>query len=130
MSLAPNLLQIGILGTFKMTAANTNRDGSGTMYGPLTADVRGTLVTGVLFQATVTTAAGLVRVFVSPDGGTTKYLIAEIVTPAVTVSGTVGGATVTWVPPFGPLPLPSGSSLYFNTNNAETWDVFPVGGSF
>jgi hypothetical protein len=132
MALQPNLLQAGLIVTFQMTVGNTDRTGTtGTYYGPLTPGLYGSLITGVVFQAITTTVTGVVRVFISPDGGTTKYLIAEVPTPAVTVSGSVGGAQVTWVPPFGPMPLPNGSSLYFNLNNSsETWNVTPVGGNF
>lgn len=109
---------------FAATAtANTARDGTGTLATLITGASTGTRVDDIKFQYTVTTTAGMIRIFLSLDGGTTKAMIHEIPVPANTVSATVAGFTaylqnLGWV-------LPNTSAiLYFSTNNANTVNGF------
>lgn len=73
------------LGVGQISAANTNRDGTGTIVSVLTGVAAGTKVFEVVAQATVTTTAGMVRLYVSLDAGSTWRLFDEIAIPAVTV---------------------------------------------
>ena len=103
--------------------------GATGLSGALAVGANGSQVYYILFKATTNTAAGLIRVYFSPDGGATKRLIAELVTPAATVSGTVPAATVTWSPPGGvPFPATAGSTFYFSfPANNETWNGILAG---
>jgi hypothetical protein len=127
-TLTPRLTQAQLA-----NAANANRDGTtGTYSAALGVGANGSLVDYFCFQAITTTAAGLLRLFYSPDSGTTWRLLAEIPTPAVTVSGTVGGASALWVPPGGlPLPVPSTGQFKFTfPGAAETWNAFLAAGDY
>ena len=125
----PALTQAPLLGQVQVTTANANRDGStGTYSTAIAAGANGSLVDYIEFQATGTTAAGVLRIF-STDGVAYR-LIGELATPAITPSGTDIAANVIWFPPGGvPLQLPSGYSLRFSTANTETWNVFVQGGN-
>ncbi len=111
-------------------ANNPNRDGTtGTYSDPVVVGGNGARITSVGFQAITTTAAGTIRLFLSPDSGATWFMIFESKTPAVTVSATVPGANVQYVPPqpfF--LSVPPSAQLKFTfANNSESW-VMLVGG--
>ena len=112
----------------QMSTANTNRDGTGTLSSAVAAGSNGTIVDCIIFKAIVTTAAGTLRIFYSDDSGTTYRLLAEVTTAGATVSGTVKGEEVTWVPPGGvPFKMPSTGRLKFCPHNSETWNVFVEG---
>lgn len=105
----------------QIATGNTNRDGSGTIGTAYDAAGAGILrrsrIVGV---GTVT--GGMIRFFVSYDGGTTKRLIHEEPVTATTPSATVPGweRTVEWYD----LLVPDGSFLlYCSTHNAETFNV-------
>ncbi len=97
--------------------ANTNRDGTTGTYatGP-SAGSNGTRVKGVRLCATVTTTAGVIRIFI--NNGTNRYLYEEILVQAFTPSTTVRVWEYDWEPA-KELNLPSGYNLDFSTNNAE-----------
>jgi len=109
-----------------ISTANTNRDGTGTMGTLIAAAATGTLVFRITVQAGGTTTAGVIRLFGSNDGGTTKRLIRELLVPAVTPSTTVAA----WNGQFPdaayqtPMILADANDiLYVSTNNAETFYV-------
>jgi hypothetical protein len=122
---------IGVIST-----ANTNRDGSGTIGTVFTAGSSGSRIDMIEVQATGTTTAGMVRLFVY-DGSNAR-LIGEIPVVAVTPSGTQPAwAALMTSNPVGvvgniPLPLviPTGYSLRASTQNAETFNVIGFGGDF
>ena len=106
----------------QVTAANTNRDGTtGAYSSSLAVGALGSLINGIVFQAIVTTAVGLLRIFYAPDG-TNFRLIAEVPTTGATISGTVAGENHVWVPPYKFL-TPTSALFKFNVNNAETWNI-------
>lgn len=124
----------------QITTANTNRDGSGTTVeiaaGPTTAAASGVgkRIVGVMIAATGTTTAGMIRFFISVDGGTTKRLIAETIVTAITVSATVP-AFSTSVPSLVGIVLPGQVStntqkLYAATNNSETFNIVVYGATY
>ena len=111
----------------QVTAANTARDGTGTLVTLLTGAAAGTKVFEIAVQATVTTTAGMVRIFISSDGGTNKRLFDEVAIAAATVSGSVKGTRLSTT--YANLVLPDTNSiLYASTHNAEATNVFVMAG--
>ena len=103
-----------------VSAANTNRDGTGTLVDLVTGVANGSPILGVTVRATGTTTAGMVRLFYYD--GTTNHLIDEIPVVAITPSGTVEAFDMTWYPPF-PLTVQSGHKLKASTHNAEAFTL-------
>jgi hypothetical protein len=115
------------LGIGQVSAANTNRDGTGTLVDILTGVAAGTRVDRVVVDATVTTTAGMVRLYI--HDGTNTRLYAEIPIAAVTVSASVAGFRASIETP--DLNLPSTSHvLKASTHNAEAMNVFAHGGDY
>lgn len=67
-------------------AANAGRDGSGTIVTVFTAGASGSRIDDTALTATVTTTAGMVRLFL--HDGTTARLWREVIVPANAVSAT------------------------------------------
>jgi hypothetical protein len=112
------------------TAANTARDGSGTIATLFTAGASGSRIERVRIQATGTTTAGVVRLFI--HDGTNARLLREILVSAITPSTTVEAfsSDQDFSGPDQVLVLPTGFSLRVSTNNAETFNCFAFGGDF
>ncbi len=83
----------------------------------------------VVVQATGTTTAGVVRLFISLDGGTTWRLWKELLIPAITPSTSVEAHRTVYIPD-RPLAMPASAKLGASTHNAETFNVFAHGGDF
>ena len=85
--------------TATIAAANTARDGSGTLVDAFTSSANGSRIDFVTFtsaQATVgASAARVQRVFLTDTGGINPRLIQEVVLSAVTSSNTAIGSTST-----------------------------------
>ena len=85
--------------TAVIAAANTARDGSGTLVDTMTAGSNGSRVDFIVFTSSQATAAAsaarVQRVFLTDTGGLNPRIISEVVLPAVTPSTTAIGATVT-----------------------------------
>lgn len=117
------------IGQCQVTTANTARDGTGSPTQLAQGGANGSRIDMVLIMGVGTVTAGMIRLFLSLDGGTTKRLLAEIPVTPTTPSGTVAGFTYTWV--FNsaePLFLPDTSAiLYATTHNTETFNVFASG---
>jgi hypothetical protein len=112
------------IGMAQVSTANTNRDGTtGTYVTLVTAAASGTRVAEIVTQATVTTTAGMVRLFLT-DGSTTR-MFDEISISAATVSASVKGNRVSTL--YTNLVLPSGWSIKASTHNAEAINVFALG---
>lgn len=110
-----------------LSAANTNRDGTGTVVTVFTAGASGSRIDKVRVVAKATTTAGVVRLFIYD--GTDYALWKEVLVTAITPSTTV--EVFTWEIEFTyPILLPTGYSLRASTNNAETFSVFAIGGDF
>lgn len=103
----------------QVTAANTSRDGTGTIVTVLTAGSSGTRIDDITIQAAVTTTAGMVRLFV--HDGTNFRLYREIQVDANTVSATNPGFN-TQLSNLA-LCIPSGYSLRAATEKAEAINV-------
>ena len=110
-----------------VSTANTARDGTGTIVSIITGVTAGTKIFEVITQATVTTTAGMVRLFISSDSGSTWKLFDEVSIAAATVSGTVKGNRVSTT--YANLILPNSShQLGASTHNAESIHVIALGG--
>lgn len=111
----------------QVSTANTGRDGTGTAPQLIAGVADGTLVTKFRFKATVTTTAGMIRLFLSLDGGTTKRLWAELDVAAITVGANTKSDEEDYVPA-EPLYLANTSAIvYASTHNAEAINVFADG---
>lgn len=112
------------------TAANTNRDGTGTLVTVLTAGANGSRLERVRIVAAGTTTAGVVRLFI--HDGTNARLLHEMLVSAITPSTTVQvwSADIDMSFNGGSILLPNGYSLRASTHNAETFNVIAIGGDF
>jgi hypothetical protein len=111
----------------RISAANTGRDGSGTVVTIHTAGANGALFKGLRVQAEVTTTAGVVRIFKQTAGAGNIELIKEILVAAVTPSTSVEAFSAEWYPTGG-IQLGAGDLLIAATHNAEAMGVFLEGG--
>ncbi len=103
----------------QISTANTGRDGTGTLATIFTAGSSGSRVDDIKIQATGTTTAGVVRLFL--HDGTNARLFAEILVTAVTPSTTVEAFSAVLLNQA--IILPNGWSLRASTNNAETFNI-------
>ena len=128
-----------------ISTANTNRDGTGTMTilwtAPAFVDATnpgGSRIERILVQATGTTTAGMVRLFVSNDAtansAANTFLYEEIPVTAATPSTTVQAYSValqavTYQTLF-PIMIGPGCTLRVSTANAESFVVTAMGGDY
>jgi hypothetical protein len=109
-----------------VSTANTNRDGSGTIATISIGSAAGFKVMEVVAQATVTTTAGMIRIFISTDSGSTWRLWDEIPVGAVTVSASV--TAFRGVKNYNNLVLfGTTNRLGASTHNAEAFEVYAPG---
>lgn len=118
------------IGIATISTANTGRDGTGTIGTVFSAGTSGSRIDRIVVQATGTTTAGMVRLFI--HNGTAATLYAEVPVFAATPSGTVQAFNSTLEatanPRLMPLVLQNGWSLRASTHNAESFNVIAVGG--
>jgi hypothetical protein len=109
-----------------VSAANTNRDGTGTIVSIATGSAAGFRVQEVVTQPTVTTSAGMIRLYLSTDSGSTWFLFDEIPVAAATVSASVPGARNSRT--YANLVLTGTTNrLGASTHNAESHQVYALG---
>ena len=124
----------------QVSAANTARDGTGTTVliasGPAVAQGSGIgkRIAKVFIKSTVTTTAGMVRFFISLDGGTTKRLITEVPVYANTVGANSTSFEAT-VSALEGLVLQGqvssvGCNLYASTEKAEAFNIIVVSATY
>lgn len=118
-----------VVGCAAIATANTARDGSGTIGAVLTAGANGTRISRISVKATVTTTAGVVRLWIYT--GAAYFLWKEITVTALTVSATVNAFEYS-LELLGEraLVLPSGYSLRASTEKAENFNVIAEGGQY
>jgi hypothetical protein len=127
MASTPSFTSTPRVGVANVSAANTGRDGSGTITALLTGAAAGTKVFEIAAQATVTTTAGMVRIFLSTDSGTTWRLFDELAIAAATVSASVKGTRIATT--YANLVLPDASHrLGCTTHAAESINVVALAG--
>jgi len=124
----------------QIATANTARDGTGTTAliasGPSTAQGSGIgkRIAKVFIKSTVTTTAGMIRFFISLDGGTTKRLITEVPVYATSVGSSSVGFETTVSALEGLVLQGQVSSvscnLYASTEKAETFNIIVVSATY
>jgi len=125
----PVFTKDGSLDAAQVSAANTNRDGTGTIVTLAAGTTEGKRIHVVRIKAIVTTTAGMIRFYYSPDNGVTNRLIGEVVVAAIVVGAGVAGFEYDWVPPAGWLILMGTTQLLrASTHNAEAHNLLAVGG--
>jgi len=128
-----------------INTANTNRDGTGTMTilwtAPAFVDATnpgGSRIERIVVQATSTTTAGMVRLFVSSDalGNTAAntFLYEEVpvtaATPSTTVQAYATALQVVTYQTLFPIMIGPGSTLRVSTANAESFVITAMGGDY
>jgi hypothetical protein len=101
----PIFVQTPKIGKAAIAAANTARDGSGTIVTAFTAGSNGSYIKRVTFTSSQATAAAssamVVRIWISTDAGTSWTLKTEIAVATVTSSNTVIGSIGLYEPSAG-----------------------------
>jgi hypothetical protein len=98
---APIFLVTPHYASVMMSAADTDRDGSGdSLYTLFTAGANGSRIDGVQFISSQASAAAnsamVCRIYVTDASGNNPMLRGEVVLPAVTASNTAVGAVATY----------------------------------
>jgi hypothetical protein len=112
--------------TVNFATANTGRDGTGTIALVHAAGSNGAFFTRLRVQATVTTTAGVIRVWKRIAAGTWR-LVKEILVTAITPSTTIEAYSAEWAPTDGIMLSPT-DELGVSTHIAETFNAFAEGG--
>lgn len=128
--------------TSKTNTVATTGTGSTSLTGPsqlttlYTAGTDGGLYIGSNCKATGTTTAGMIRFWLTPSGGT-RRLLGEVLTAAVTPSGTVASNEVQHLAPLMTvvnglegMPMASGDVVEVNTHNSEVWNITSIAVNF
>ncbi len=127
MATTPAFINAPRIGVAAVSAANTAIDGTGTITELIAGAATGTRVLEVAAQCSATSAAALVNVFLSTDGGTSWTLFDQITITAATVSTTVKGNRNTAT--YQNLVLPNANhKLGVTTSIAQATKVFALGG--
>lgn len=125
MASTPTFTSTPRVGSAQVSAANTNRDGTGTIVDVLTGVAAGTRIFEVVISATVTTTAGMVRLYYYD--GTNARLLDEVPVAAVTVGASTPAFRA--VRTYANLVLASNThKLQASTHNAEAINVIAIGG--
>lgn len=119
MSLNPQYIATPRAAVGVLSAANTARDGTGTLVTVFSAGAAGSRIDDLSIIATGTVTAGVVRLFL--HDGTSARLLREIMVSATTPSTSVEAFRVS-LTNLG-ICLQSGWSLRASTNNAEGFNV-------
>lgn len=114
-------------GFIQVTAANSNRDGTGTLATVYTAaaSAAGSRIDRIVVHAVGTTTAGMVRLFLANSGASAIRLIREIPVVAITPSATQPAFSVEIVFDNG-LIMENAATLRASTHNAETFNIIPI----
>lgn len=120
MSTTANFFSTPRTAVAQVTTANTARDGTGTIATVITGAASGTRIDDIEINATGTTTAGVIRLFL--HDGTNARLLREILVGAITPSTSVA-AFNTRLTDLGIILASASWSLRASTNNAETFNV-------
>lgn len=113
-----------------VSAANTNRDGTGTIVDIWSGGSSGSRIERVKIIARGTTTAGVIRLYL--HDGTTYFLIEEILVTAITPSTSIAvwSQDRSFADAGGCLIIPNGYKLAASTHNGENFNVQAFGGDF
>jgi hypothetical protein len=129
MALKPSFAAAPHVSSAQLSAANTARDGTGTVPIVMTAAASGTRIRAIHIKAIVTTTAGMVRLFL--HDGANFHLWKEVPVTAITPSATVESFSLNMTevtnPELLPLTIPTGWSLRAATEKAEAIRVIAEG---
>lgn len=132
MSSSPNFATTARHECAQVSVANANRDGTGTLATVFNAGASGSRISRIHIKATVTTTAGIVRLYI--HDGTNARLWNEVAVTAITPSATVKSFSdeLSEAADYDTLPimLKTGESLRASTEKAETFNVHVFGGDF
>lgn len=127
MATNPAFIATPRLTSVNVSSANTARDGTGSITSLITGAASGTRVLEIDAQCAATSAAALVRIFLSTDSGSTWKLFDEIAITAATVSDTVKGNRN--LATYANLILPNATYvLGVTTSIAQSTNVFALAG--
>ncbi len=124
-----------VIGQAAISAANPNRDGTGTIVSVVNGQAEGVRVDQIEIKAEAATTAGMIRLFISLDSGSTWDLWREVSVTAITPSDVAqtfrAVINLTTVLNDPPLSL-AGTLVQLGaaTEQAEVFNVFARGGSF
>lgn len=124
--------------TATISTANTNFDGTGAMAIVYTAGALGARIERVVVQATATTAAGLVNLFVSDDTAANTaantHLYDSAIIAAVTPNASIAPFSITMEefsePNRFPIILSAGQTLRASTSVAQAFRITAIGGDY
>lgn len=129
MATSPQFISAGRIGVGSTASANTAIDGTGSITSVITGAATGTRVLEVIVKGAATTAAAVVNLFISLDGGTTWTIFDSQLVTAATPSTTVASFEVSIV--YSNLILPGTSAILgFTTTIAQATKVIALGGDF
>jgi hypothetical protein len=115
------------IGLVQISTGNTNRDGTGTIATAFTPGTNGSRIERAYIQATATTTAGMIRVYL--NDGTNTRLISEIPVSAVTPSATVQAYHAD-IPLLEGMVVPSGYTVRVSTEKSEVFNITVEGGNY
>lgn len=108
----------------QVSAANTNRDGTGTIVDLITgAATPGTRINKITVKAVATSTAGMVRIYFF-DGTNTRLYI-EVTVTAITASASVEtfSEEISFNDANAPILASASQKLQASTHNAETFNI-------
>ena len=105
-------------GLIKISTANSNLDGTGSLTSLITGNLNGTLVKSISIKAIESTSAGMIRIFVKRS--TSTQLLTEIPVPAIDING-ITPAFETCIDLN--YTLASGAEILASTQNAESFNI-------
>lgn len=113
----------------QVATANTNRDGTGTIVDMITGATNGTRINKITVKATVTTTAGMVRIYFYD--GTNTRLYREVAVTAITVGASTKSFSeeILFDDSSAPI-LQSGNKLQASTHNAENFNIITEAGEY
>lgn len=128
MATTPAFIATGSVDIATTSAANTAIDGTGTIVTLATGTTNGKRILEVDVQCAATSAAALVNLFLSTDGGTTWTLFDQVTVAAATSSATVKATRA--IATYSNLILPSTShKLGMASTIAQVTKVIALGGA-
>lgn len=129
MAATPAFISTPRVSVATVSTANAAIDGTGTITTLITGAATGTRVLEIDTQCAATSAAALVNIFLSLDGGTTWSLFDQITITAATVSNTVKANRN--LATYANLILPDANArLGCTTTISQATKVIALGGDF
>jgi hypothetical protein len=108
-------------GINSVNTGNSNLDGTGAIVDILTAGNNGTSLQSIYVKGQGNTSEGMIRLFLSNDGGITYFLFTEIPIPANRQTGIVP-STINWTQYYS-LMLQNTYIIAASTENTESFSI-------